>query len=172
MEVIINYYGEEYPCLIRPDKTVKENKVEITFGALSNVDYYVNIEEQLAFFENRNKREKAMEEQVQKRIQFEVNVKKVFFFYPREDPFKVLDLDLMSDNDFIVACVYNGKCPIMHIWKGKSCTYSQEELAQYVQFIKLCFYTFLEMEAPIDPQEIIEVNEIPYKESDEFMMLI
>ena len=29
MEVIINYYGEEYPCLIRPDKTVKENKVEI-----------------------------------------------------------------------------------------------------------------------------------------------
>ena len=29
MEVIINYYGEEYPCLIRPDKTVKENKADI-----------------------------------------------------------------------------------------------------------------------------------------------
>ena len=78
----------------------------------------------------------------------------------------------MSDNDFIVACVHNGKCPIMHIWKGKSCTYSKEELDQYVQFIKLCFYTFLDIEAPLEPQEIIEVNEIPYKESDEFMMLM
>lgn len=25
MEVIIDYYGEEYPCYIYPDKTVKEN---------------------------------------------------------------------------------------------------------------------------------------------------
>lgn len=29
MEVIIDYYGDEYPVLIRPDKTVKENKQEI-----------------------------------------------------------------------------------------------------------------------------------------------
>ena len=29
MEVIIDYYGEDYPCLIRPDKTVRENKLEI-----------------------------------------------------------------------------------------------------------------------------------------------
>lgn len=29
MEVIIDYYGEDYQCLIRPDKTVNENKKEI-----------------------------------------------------------------------------------------------------------------------------------------------
>lgn len=150
---------------------IEENKIKIIFG-ITEVDYYVNISEQLKFYEIRNKKEKENEEQIQKRIQFETNVKKAFFFYPREEPFKVLDLDLISDNDFIVACVHNGKCPIMHIWKGKSCTYSKEELDQYVQFIKLCFYTFLDIEAPLEPQEIIEVNEIPYKESDEFMMLM
>lgn len=29
MEVLIDYFGDEYPVLIRPDKTVKENKKEI-----------------------------------------------------------------------------------------------------------------------------------------------
>ena len=29
MEVIIDYYGEDYPFLIRPDKTVRENKKEL-----------------------------------------------------------------------------------------------------------------------------------------------
>ena len=29
MEVIIDYFGDEYPVLIRPEKTVKENKKEI-----------------------------------------------------------------------------------------------------------------------------------------------
>ena len=163
---------EKMPKLSKECLTlIEENKIKIDFG-ITEVDYYVNISEQLKFYEIRNETEKENEAQIQKRIKFETNVKKAFFFYPREEPFKVLDLDLMSDNDFIVACAHNGKCSIMHIWKGKSCTYSKEELEQYVQFIKLCFYTFLDTEAPLEPQEIIEVNEVPYKESDEFMMLI
>ena len=29
MEVIIDYYGEEYPCFIYPDRSVEENRVEV-----------------------------------------------------------------------------------------------------------------------------------------------
>ena len=40
MEVIIDYYGEEYPCYIYPDKTVKENiqaiAVCFVFSRISN----------------------------------------------------------------------------------------------------------------------------------------
>lgn len=37
MEVIIDYYGEDYQCLIRPDKTVNENKQEIAVCCCINL---------------------------------------------------------------------------------------------------------------------------------------
>lgn len=33
MEVIIDYYGEDYPFLIRPDKSVMDNKLEIAVSS-------------------------------------------------------------------------------------------------------------------------------------------
>ena len=37
MEVIINYYGEEYPCFIYPDHTVKDNKEGIAVRRRSTI---------------------------------------------------------------------------------------------------------------------------------------
>lgn len=99
-------------------------------------------------------------------------LKKAFFFYPNEVPFKVLDLDFLTNDEFLVACSDNGLLSIMYIWKGTEFKESEEEIERYIDYIKKSFFTFLDIEPPRNDENIIELKEIPYEESEDFMALL
>ena len=138
----------------------KENNTLLTIK--KNIDiskYYIDLEtEYFTFPEIKDESEYVL--------------KKAFFFYPNEVPFKVLDLDFLTNDEFLVACSDNGVLSVMYIWKGLEFKESQEEIERYIDYIKKSFFTFLDIEPPKNGGNIIEINELPFEESEDFMALL
>jgi protein-tyrosine phosphatase len=100
-----------------------------------------------------------------------IEIKKGFFVYPNDKPDTVLDLDDLTDETYLVACVYQNNKPKIFLWKGKFVDINEKSLTEYKNKVKKYFfeeYNFSEEEL----NKIECVNEIPLEESDEFLSFI
>ena len=84
----------------------------------------------------------------------------------------MLDLDFLTNDEFLVACSDNGVLSVMYIWKGLEFKESQEEIERYIDYIKKSFFTFLDIKKKKNGGNIIEINEVPFEESEDFMALL
>lgn len=80
----------------------------------------------------------------------------------------MIDIEDLSENDFLLACYENSKENkfIIYSWKGTSVCLDQQVYDDYLNSIKMDFF------ASEDIQKIKLIEEIPYNESDEFMSLL
>jgi protein-tyrosine phosphatase len=100
-----------------------------------------------------------------------IEIKKGFFVYPNDKPDTVLDLDDLTDETYLVACVYQNNKPKIFLWKGKFVDINEKSLTEYKNKVKKYFfeeYKFREEEL----NKIVCVNEIPLEKSDEFLSFI
>ena len=97
--------------------------------------------------------------------------RKGFFVYPNEKPDPVLDIDDLSDETFLVACVYDDNKPKIFIWKGKFVDINESICNEYINKVKKIY--FEEFNLSEDDYNKMEcVKEIPMEESDEFLSYI
>jgi hypothetical protein len=100
-----------------------------------------------------------------------IEIKKGFFVYPNDKPDTVLDLDDLTDETYLVACVYQNNKPKIFLWKGKFVDINEKTLNEYINKVKKIF--FEEYNLSEDELNKIEcVNEIPLEESDDFLSFI
>lgn len=93
-------------------------------------------------------------------------VRKAFFLYPNTSPDFVLDFDDLSDNQFLLACVDDGEENIMYKWKGVANVLEENVCKKYIQTVSSLFFVDKKYE------EIVQKDEIPMEESDDFMNLL
>ena len=135
---------------------LEENKVNINFGINKELDnFYIDLNniENININNNNNKNDDENE-----------NIKKLFYFYPNKEGFKVLNLEDLSENELLFACYENNSNKIIYIWKGKNVNINKNEEDNYKNLIKSKFFN--------DDSNIIEKIENPLEETEEFLNLI
>ena len=135
---------------------LEENKVNINFGINKELDnFYIDLNniENININNNNNKIDDENE-----------NIKKLFYFYPNKEGFKVLNLEDLSENELLFACYENNSNKIIYIWKGKNVNINKNEEDNYKNLIKSKFFN--------DDSNIIEKIENPLEETEEFLNLI
>lgn len=100
-----------------------------------------------------------------------VEVKKGFFLYPNDKSDAVLDFDDLSDETFLVACIYQKSIPRIYLWKGKSVDINENVYNEYKNKVAKIFFNQYNL---TDEQynKIDCIIETPLEESDEFLSLI
>ena len=135
---------------------LEENKVNINFGINKELDnFYIDLNniENINININNNKIDDENE-----------NIKKLFYFYPNKEGFKVLNLEDLSENELLFACYEYNSNKIIYIWKGKNVNINKNEEDNYKNLIKSKFFN--------DDSNIIEKIENPLEETEEFLNLI
>ena len=97
--------------------------------------------------------------------------RKGFFVYPNEKPDPVLDIDDLSDETFLVACVYDDNKPKIFIWKGKFVDINESICNEYINKVKKIYFEQFNLSED-DYNKMECVKEIPMEESDEFLSYI
>ena len=154
-DVIIVHQNEMKNNKILND-LLEENKVNINFGINKELDnFYIDLNniENININNNNNKIDDENE-----------NIKKLFYFYPNKEGFKVLNLEDLSENELLFACYENNSNKIIYIWKGKNVNINKNEEDNYKNLIKSKFFN--------DDSNIIEKIENPLEETEEFLNLI
>ena len=154
-DVIIVHQNEMKNNKILND-LLEENKVNINFGINKELDnFYIDLNniENININNNNNKNDDENE-----------NIKKLFYFYPNKEGFKVLNLEDLSENELLFACYENNSNKIIYIWKGKNVNINKNEEDNYKNLIKSKFFN--------DDSNIIEKIENPLEETEEFLNLI
>ena len=137
------------------EKFLNENNINIEFGILSDYDkYYIDLSK---IEENGNNFNNYLNDK-------EELIKKGFYFYPKNECYKILNLDDLSDDDYLIACFDNDITKKIFIWKGSNCNISNNEEESFKDFVKLNFFQ--------NNKNIEEIIEIPFEESDDFMELL
>ena len=135
---------------------LEENKVNINFGINKELDnFYIDLNN-IENINNNNNNNKIDDENE--------NIKKLFYFYPNKEGFKVLNLEDLSENELLFACYENNSNKIIYIWKGKNVNINKNEEDNYKNLIKSKFFN--------DDSNIIEKIENPLEETEEFLNLI
>ena len=137
------------------EKFLNENNIHLEFGILSDYDkYYIDLSK---IEENGNNFNNYLNDK-------EELIKKGFYFYPKNECYKILNLDDLSDDDYLIACFDNDITKKIFIWKGSNCNISNNEEESFKDFVKLNFFQ--------NNKNIEEIIEIPFEESDDFMELL
>ena len=98
-------------------------------------------------------------------------IKKGFFLYPNEIQECVIDFDDLSDDEFLIACVYQNQKGKIYQWKGKEIDLSEEKCNEYKKKVVKIFFKDMKL-SDNDINNMECINEIPMEESDEFLDLI
>ena len=98
-------------------------------------------------------------------------IKKGFFLYPNEIQECVIDFDDLSDDEFLIACVYQNQKGKIYQWKGKEIDLSEEKCNEYKKKVVKIFFKEMKL-SDNDINNMECINEIPMEESDEFLDLI
>ena len=152
-DVVIVYQNEMKNNKILND-LLEENKVNINFGINKELDnFYIDLNN----IENININNNKIDDENE-------NIKKLFYFYPNKEGFKVLNLEDLSENELLFACYENNSNKIIYIWKGKNVNINKNEEDNYKNLIKSKFFN--------DDSNIIEKIENPLEETEEFLNLI
>ena len=152
-DVIIVHQNEMKNNKILND-LLEENKVNINFGINKELDnFYIDLNN----IENINNNNNKIDDENE-------NIKKLFYFYPNKEGFKVLNLEDLSENELLFACYENNSNKIIYIWKGKNVNINKNEEDNYKNLIKSKFFN--------DDSNIIEKIENPLEETEEFLNLI
>jgi protein-tyrosine phosphatase len=152
-DVIIVHQNEMKNNKILND-LLEENKVNINFGINKELDnFYIDLNN----IENININNNKIDDENEK-------IKKLFYFYPNKEGFKVLNLEDLSENELLFACYENNSNKIIYIWKGKNVNINKNEEDNYKNLIKSKFFN--------DDSNIIEKIENPLEETEEFLNLI
>jgi hypothetical protein len=89
--------------------------------------------------------------------------------YPdEENPDNLIDVDDLGINDFFIGCfedISENKF-FQFIWKGPSVQVDEQESLQYIENIKIKFFS--KECLPF----VSTIEEVPYSESDEFMNML
>jgi hypothetical protein len=74
----------------------------------------------------------------------------------------------LGENDFLIACYENKNDDkfVLHVWKGASINIDEEEIQRYLNEIKNVFF------GSEDRSKVVEIEETPYSESDDFIGLL
>jgi hypothetical protein len=135
---------------------LNEHKVNINFGLNKELDnFYIDLNNiENININNNNKIDDENENKI----------KKLFYFYPNKEGFKVLNLEHLSENELLCACYENNSNKIIYIWKGKNVNINKNDEDNYKNLIKSNFFT--------DCLNVIEKIEKPLEETEEFLNLI
>ena len=98
-------------------------------------------------------------------------IKKGFFLYPNEIQECVIDFDDLSDDEFLIACVYQNQKGKIYQWKGKEIDLSEEKCNEYKKKVVKIFFKDMKL-SDNDINNMECINEIQMEESDEFLNLI
>jgi len=94
--------------------------------------------------------------------------KKAFYRYPDfENKEKIIDLDDLGDNTFVIGCNYNQKDSKyqIFIYKTQGFQISEEDESKYIENIKSAFFP------EVDNRLIKILVQTPYQEDEEFINL-
>lgn len=93
------------------------------------------------------------------------SIRKAFYFYPNQTSYNVLSFDDLSSEELIIACVDQETIGnIIHIWEGEEAKITQKDANDYIEYVKTAFFT--------NQDNIVEIIEVPYEESEEFINLL
>ena len=89
-------------------------------------------------------------------------------FPEEENPETLIDIEDLTDVDFLVACVedYKENKFVMYIWKGSSVTIDLNNENDYITKVKHHFFNHNYL------NEVTTIEESPYNESDDFINLL
>ena len=138
------------------EKFLNENNINIEFSINCELDkYYIDLGK---IEENGNNLNNYL-------IDKEELIKKGFYFYPKNEVYKILNLDDLNDDDYLIACFDNEISKKIFIWKGPNCNINNIEEESFKNYVKINFFN--------NCKKIIEeIIEIPFEESDDFMELL
>lgn len=138
-------------------KLLNENNITVQFGKNKDLDkYYIEYDEEKI---------KAKQNKMLQENEEEETSKKAFYFYPNEKPYLVLNLDDLTNEEFMLACVENEKGEkLIYNWKGYNFDQGESQIANYISFVTKDFFT--------SSESIIEKKETPFEESDDFLKLL
>ena len=139
------------------EKILNDNHLKIEYGINKSLEqYYINFDNNLNKDDNIN----------DLNINDNNNNRKGFYFYPNKEYLNILNLDDLNNEDLMIACEESENNKIF-IWKGFKCNINDDDLDKYKLFVKSNFFKNNNNE-----NNIIEINEKPYDESEDFMKLI
>jgi hypothetical protein len=142
---------------INLEKILNDNNIKIEYGINKSLEqYYINFDNNLNKDDNIN----------DLNINDNNNNRKGFYFYPNKEYLNILNLDDLNNEDLMIACEESENNKIF-IWKGFKCNINDDDLDKYKLFVKSNFFKNNNNE-----NNIIEINEKPYDESEDFMKLI
>ncbi len=138
------------------EKFLNENNINIEFSINCELDkYYIDLSK---IEENGNNLNNYL-------IDKEELIKKGFYFYPKKEVYKILNLDDLNDDDYLIACFDNEISKKIFIWKGPNCNINNNEEESFKDYVKINFFNNCN-------KNIEEITEIPFEESDDFMELL
>ena len=142
---------------INLEKILNDNNIKIEYGINKSLEqYYINFDTNLNKDDNIN----------DLNINDNNNNRKGFYFYPNKEYLNILNLDDLNNEDLMIACEESENNKIF-IWKGFKCNVSDDDLENYKLFVKSNFFNINNYNG----NNIIEINEKPYDESEDFMKL-
>ena len=142
---------------INLEQILNDNNIKIEYGINKSLEqYYINFDNNLNKDDNIN----------DLNINDNNNNRKGFYFYPNKEYLNILNLDDLNNEDLMIACEESENNKIF-IWKGFKCNINDDDLDKYKLFVKSNFFKNNNNE-----NNIIEINEKPYDESEDFMKLI
>lgn len=85
-----------------------------------------------------------------------------------ESPENMVDIEDLSENDFMIACYENSEDNkyIVYSWKGSSVFLEENICEEYIKSVKGIFFDIEKI------KEVKIIEEVPYSESDEFINLL
>ena len=147
---------EEGKKNIKLENLMNENNIKIEFGFNNNLDkYYIDL--------NEIKDEKNLNDYLNEK---EIKIKKGFYFYPKNECYKILSLDDLNEDDYLISCFENENNKKIFIWKGLNCKILNEEEEKFKNDVIESFFD------KNNYNHIEEIVEIPFEESDDFMELL
>ena len=139
------------------EKILNDNHLKIEYGINKSLEqYYINFDNNVNDDDNIN----------DLNIIDNNNIRKGFYFYPNKEYLNILNLDDLNNEDLMIACEESENNKIF-IWKGFKCNVSDDDLENYKLFVKSNFFNINNYNG----NNIIEINEKPYDESEDFMKL-
>ena len=139
---------------------LNEHKVNIKFGVNKDLDnYYIDLNNNENNINNNSINNNIDDENENK-------IKKLFYFYPNKEGFKVLNLEDLGENELLFACYENenNSNKIIYIWRGKNVNINKNEEDKFKNIIKKNFFN--------DDSNVVEKIEKPLEETEDFMNLI
>ena len=160
--LISNYENNNFEVIeegknnIQLEKILNDNNINIEFGFNNTLDkYYIDL--------NETEKEKKVNENFNEK---EIKIKKGFYFYPKKECYKILSLDDLNESDYLICCFENDNNKKIFIWKGFNCNILNEEEEQFKNYVIENFFDLNNI------NNLEEITEIPFEESDDFMELL